>query len=235
LVTFFFLALLGLSRLNLSLSWLLVGLSWLLLGLSWLILGLSYLFMGSFGAPLDSCWVSPVPAVPHLEPPLSRHKDSLASSWSLSWPIRVPPPLIFPSAVASGCMINSDPSWRFRLWTHVKPPVPHIGGSHETVALPRIILGFLSLFSGFLFTRTDKVSTVSVSLEHSSSSLPLRLAFMIMLHLSGALPACTGRNRFTGAWMYLKNKACSSNYSKLKRGPARWLSTPRTPISFTGV
>ena len=41
---------------------------------------------------------------------------------------------------------------------------------------------------------------------------------MIMLHLSGALPACTGRNRFTGAWMYLENRACSSNYSKLKRG-----------------
>ena len=29
---------------------------------------------------------------------------------------------------------------------------------------------------------------------------------MIMLHLSGALPACTARNRFTGAWMYLKTR-----------------------------
>ena len=162
--------------------------------------------LGPLLTRIGSLLAHPVPAVPHLEPPLSRHKDSLASSWSLSWPIRLPPPLIFPSAIASGCMINSDPSWRFRFWTHVKPPVPHIGGSHETVALPCIILGFLSLFSGFLFARTDKVSTVGVSLEHSSSSLPLRLAFMIALHLSGALPACTARNRFTGTWMYMKTR-----------------------------
>ena len=202
MVTFFFLALWGLSWLNVGLSWLILGRSWLMLGLSCLILGLSWLFLGSFGSLLPrigSLLAHPGPAVPHLEPPWSHHRDSLASSWSLSWPIRLPPPLIFPSPVASGCMINSDPSWRFQFWTHVKPPVPRIGGSHETVALPRIILGFLSLFSGFLFARTDKVSTVGVSLEHSSSSLPLRLAFMIILHLSGALPAC---NKFTGAWMY---------------------------------
>merc|ERR1712023_128969 len=153
--------------------------------------------LATFGpllAPVGSLLAHPVPAVPHLEPPLSRHKNSLASSWSLCWPIRLPPPLIFPSAVASGCMINSDPSWKFRFWTHVKPPVPRIGGSHETVALPRIILGFLSLFSGFLFARTDKVNTVGVSLEHSSSSLPGRITFMIVLHLSGSLPACTWSN-----------------------------------------
>ena len=190
---------LGSTWASLGYFWAALGSCWDSLGSSWASLTSSWDHLGSLLTRIGSLLAHPVPAVPHLEPPLSRHKDSLASSWSLSWPIRLPPPLIFPSAVASGCMINSDPSWRFRFWTHVKPPVPHIGRSHETVALPRIILGFLSLFSGFLFARTDKVSTVGVSLEHSSSSLPLRLAFMIMLHLSGALPACTGRNRCTGA------------------------------------
>jgi hypothetical protein len=51
---FLFLALLGLSWLDLGLSWQLLGRSWLMFGLSWLVLGLSYLFMGSFGVPLDS-------------------------------------------------------------------------------------------------------------------------------------------------------------------------------------
>ena len=188
------------------LSWGSHGWTWASLGYFWAALSSSWGHLGSLLTRIGSLLAHPVPAVPHLELPLYRHKDSLASSWSLSWPMRLLPPLIFPSAAASGCMINSDPSWRFRFWTHVKPPVPHIGGSHETVALPRIILGCLSLFTGFLFARTDKVSTVSVSLEHSSSSLPLRLAFMIMLHLSGALPARTARNRFTGAWMYMKTR-----------------------------
>ena len=157
---------------SLGYFWAALGSCWDSLGSSWASLTSSWGHLGSLLTRVGSLLAHPVPAVPHLEPPWSRHRDSLASSWSLSWPIRLPPPLIFPSPVASGCMINSDPSWRFRFWTHVKPPVPHIGGSHETVALPRIILSFLSLFSGFLFARTDKVSTVGVSLEHSSSSLP---------------------------------------------------------------
>ena len=39
---------------------------------------------------IGSLLAHPVPAVPHLEPPLSRHKESLASSWSLSWPPLAP-------------------------------------------------------------------------------------------------------------------------------------------------
>ena len=110
------------------------GWTWASLGNFWAALGSCSDSLGSSWASLTSAWgdlgsllthilsllAHPVPAVPHLEPPLSRHKDSLASSWSLSWPICLPPPLIFPSAVASGCMINSDPSWRFQFWMDSK-------------------------------------------------------------------------------------------------------------------
>ena len=168
-----FLALLGLSWLDLDLSWLLVGRSWLMLGLLARLgplLPLHGVILGPLLTHIGSLLAHPVPAVPHLEPPLSRHKDSLASSWSLSWPIRLPPPLIFPSAVASGCMINSDPSWRFRFWTHVKPAVPHSGGSHETVALPCIVLGFLSRSSRVFSIRVLTKGCGRHMLLHSFSS-----------------------------------------------------------------
>merc|ERR1712023_541076 len=76
--------------------------------------------VGTLLTRIGSLLAHPVPIVPHLETPFSRHKDSLASSWSLSWPIRLPPPLISPSPIASGCMINSDPSWRFQFWMESK-------------------------------------------------------------------------------------------------------------------
>ena len=84
---FFFLALLGLSWLNLGLSWLILGRSWLMLGLACLILSFPWLFLGSFGTLLTrigSLLAHPGPAVPHLELPWSRQRDSLASSWSFS-------------------------------------------------------------------------------------------------------------------------------------------------------
>ena len=152
---------------SLGYFWAALGSCWDSLGSSWASLTSSWGHLGSLLSCIGSLLAHPVPAVPHLEPPLSRHKNYLASSWSLSWPIRLPPPLILPSAVASGCMINSDPSWRFRFWTHVKPPVPHIGGSHETVALPRIILDLLSLFSGFFSSCVLTKSVLSVSAWHT--------------------------------------------------------------------
>ena len=111
-----------------------LGSTWASLGSFWAALGSCWASLGSFCAFLGSSWghfgsllprigsllAHPGPAVPHLEPPWSHHGDSLASSWSLSWPIRLPPPLIFPSPLASGCMINSDPSWRFQFWMDSK-------------------------------------------------------------------------------------------------------------------
>ena len=105
---------------SLGYFWAALGSCWDSLGSSWASLTSSWGHLGSLFTPIGSLLAHPVPAVPHLEPPLSRHKDSLASSWSLSWPIRLPPPLIFPSPVASGCMINSDPSWRFQFWMDSK-------------------------------------------------------------------------------------------------------------------
>ena len=154
------------------LSWASHGWTWASLGNFWAALGSCSDSLGSSWASLTSAWghlgslltrigsllAHPVPAVPHLEPPWSRHRDSLASSWSLTWPIRLPRPLIFPSAVASGCMINSDPSWRFRFWTHVKSPVPQIG------ALRRLLLDLVSSCASFCSSRgfSSRVLTKSV-------------------------------------------------------------------------
>ena len=76
---------------------------------SWASLGSSWGHLGSLLTRIGSLLAHPGPAVPHLEPLWSRHRDSLASSWSLSWPTRLPLP-IFPSAVASGCIHNQHPA-----------------------------------------------------------------------------------------------------------------------------
>ena len=106
-----------LSGASLGSTWASLGSFWAALGSCWAslvsfcaFLGSSWDHFGSLLPRIGSLLAHPGPAVPHLEPLWSRHRDSLASSWSLSWPTCLHLPLVFPSAAVSGCIRNQQPA-----------------------------------------------------------------------------------------------------------------------------